>query len=95
MSESWSEFIRDLSHYRYEINGQPTDFIRLSKYLTEVIKSQYAINEVPVNIVNALKDLNDCLSIAEDTYEQTIDLIITEIKKQRFPELCAPKLFEE
>ena len=95
MSLSWSNFIKDLSCYRYEINGKPTDFARLSHYLTEMVKQQYPINEVPTNIAIALKELHACLAIAEDTYEQTVDLIITEVKKENFPNQAPPKIFEE
>lgn len=95
MSNSWNNFIKDLTCYRYEINGHPTDFARTSRYLTEFVKSQYQINEVPQNIADALKDLKKCLSIAEDTYEQTVDLIITEVKKQQFPNQLPPKIFDE
>lgn len=95
MSDSWSNFIRDLSCYRYEINGKPTDFARLSRYLIETVKSQYPINEVPTNIAMALKDLKRCLEIAQDTYEQTVDLIISEVKKQNFPDQVPSKMFEE
>lgn len=95
MSDQWSRFIKDLSCYRYEINGKPTDFARLGHYLIEMVKQQYPINEVPINVANALKELQVCLSIAEDTYEETIDLIITEVKKDRFPKELPPKIFEE
>jgi hypothetical protein len=95
MSLSWSDFIKDLSCYRYEINGHPTDFARISRYLTEMVKGQYPINEVPMNIATALKDLKKCLEIAEDTYEQTVDLIISEVKKQNFPAQVPPKIFDE
>ena len=95
MSNTWSNFIKDLSCYRYEINGHPTDFARAGRHLTEMIKSQYPINEVPENVAIALKDLKACLSIAEDTYEQTVDLIITEVKKDHFPSQLPVKIFDE
>jgi len=95
MSDSWSRFIKDLSFCRYEINGKPTDFARLGRYLIEMVKQQYPINEVPQNVADALKDLKACLSIAEDTYEQTVDLIITQVKKDRFPNQLPPKIFDE
>jgi tagatose-1,6-bisphosphate aldolase non-catalytic subunit AgaZ/GatZ len=95
MSDSWGVFIKDLSCYRYEINGHSTDFTRTGRYLIETVKGQFPINEVPPNIAAALKELNTRLEIAEDTYEQTVDLIIAEVKKQQFPNQTPPKIFDE
>lgn len=95
MSDTWSFFLKNLSCYRYEINGHPTDFARSGRYLTEMVKSQYPINLVPANIALALKELELCLAIAENNYEQTVDLIITEVKKQNCLDQVPSKIFEE
>jgi len=95
MTKPWIDFIKELSSCRYEVNNLPTDFSQSGRYLTDIVKHQFQINEVPVNIANALKNLNTCLLIAEDTYEETVDLITAEIKKQIFPNQCPTKIFED
>lgn len=95
MSVSWNNFIKDLMCDRYEINGHSTDFSQVGRHLTEMVKRQYPINEVPEKVATALKDLNGCLTIAGDTYEEVLDLIITEVKKQQAPDQPPPKTFEE
>jgi hypothetical protein len=95
MPDSWTTFVRDLSCYRYEINGHPTDFSRTSKYLTEIIKQQFPINEVPPEIADSLKELHKCLTIAEDRYEETIETVLSEVRKAYCPSQVPPKIFEE
>ena len=95
MSVSWSNFIKDLMCDRYEINGHSTDFSQVGRHLTEMVKRQYPINEVPEKVATALRNLNGCLTIAGDTYEEALDLIIEEVKKQKLSAEPPPKIFEE
>ncbi len=85
-SVTWAEFIKDLCHFRYQMNGSRTDVTHLCVRLTELVKMEYPINSVPPNIVNELKDLMIKLQLAEDKYEEVIDLIITSIKTEHLTE---------
>lgn len=77
------EFLKRMETMRYigNLNGLNTDILQIIYSLRVEVKDFFPMNQVPVDIVDNLSLTQNAFKKAQESLDNTLDLLIEEIKK--------------
>lgn len=75
--EFWSCNLFELQKYK---NANYEDLIEMSHSFMNYVKEIFPVNEVPENIANSVKHLEERLKLTREQYELTVERVCLEIQ---------------